>query len=93
MLELPAMKKVYKTVLVNKSLSPTLQAGTERDIEVDSEGTPVDMFWRRRFIDAPTDNCVEWLKETKKSPKPKSNKSPVEETTNGDTDKSTADNT
>ena len=29
------------------------------EIESDNEGTPVDVFWRRRLKDAKQDNCCE----------------------------------
>lgn len=36
-----------------------VKAGDILKLECDSEGTPFDKFWRRRLIDAKTDNCCE----------------------------------
>ena len=40
-------------------------AGTELDIKVDKAGTPLDRYWRDRFKDAKTDNCVEFVGKQK----------------------------
>lgn len=54
----------------NKSLKIKLNAplrkhrkGTELEIKVDSDGVPIERYWRDRFKDAPIDNCLE-IKET-----------------------------
>lgn len=35
-------------------------------VQTDSEGTPLDFFWRRRLKDAKTDNCCEIVKSATK---------------------------
>lgn len=34
-------------------------------VKTDAAGVPLDRFWRRRLLDAATDNCVEIVKPTK----------------------------
>jgi len=34
-------------------------------IETDGENTPIDKYWRRRLKDAPFDNCVEAVTDSK----------------------------
>lgn len=41
-------------------------AGTQINIKVDKNGTPLDSYWRDRFKDSRIDNCVEILLENKK---------------------------
>ncbi len=33
-------------------------------IETDKDGIPLERFWRRRFKDAKTDNCLEIIQST-----------------------------
>ncbi len=41
-------------------------------IEVNAKtGIPTERFWRRRFEDAKTDNCIEVVKASKPAPKEK----------------------
>ncbi|GAF75589.1 unnamed protein product [marine sediment metagenome] len=64
--------KMAKVKIVNKSVVPIhgLQPGHELEIEVDSEGTPKDKHWRRRFKDAAIDGAIVPVKkEVKKKPK------------------------
>ena len=58
-------KQTTKRIRVLVSLGVGLEKGTERDIPVDSEGIPLEQFWRQRLKDAKTDNCVEWVKADK----------------------------
>jgi len=34
-------------------------------IEVDDYGTPIDRYWRKRFLDSKIDNCIEFINDTK----------------------------
>ena len=79
-------KKILKRIRVNKAMGPSLPIGAERDIEVDSEGVPLEQFWRQRVKDAKTDDCVEWVKPAKqqKSTKRAANNPPVEDPENVD---------
>ena len=82
-------KKLYKTIRLNKPMGISLPAGLQRDIEVDSEEIPTEIFWRLALKDAKTDNCVEWVKpksEPKhtKSSTHKANRSPLEAAANVD---------
>ena len=44
-------------------------AGTEVKIKVDSQGTPVERYWRDRLNDAEKDKCVEFVgKKTSTKP-------------------------
>lgn len=38
-------------------------AGIKMKIKTDSQGTPKDLYWRRRLKDSKTDNCIEVMKE------------------------------
>jgi len=38
-------------------------------IEVDDYGTPIDRYWRKRFLDSKIDNCVEFISDKKPSKK------------------------
>ena len=38
--------------------------GFEVTVETDSNGTPLDKYWRRRLKDAEIDNCVEVVKSS-----------------------------
>jgi len=40
-------------------------AGSIVRIKTDKDGTPVDVYWRRRLNDAETDGCVEFHEEVK----------------------------
>lgn len=42
----------------------SIPAGKIIDVEVDSEGTPLDRFWARRLRDSVVDNCVEIVEIT-----------------------------
>lgn len=42
-------------------------------VDVDSEGTIIDRYWRDRFNDAKIDNCVELVKPEIKTSKKKEN--------------------
>ena len=61
------MKK-SKTIAVqiNKDL-PGFKKGVVTTVTVDGKGTPLEKFWRDRFHDAKTDNCVEIKTEKKVS--------------------------
>lgn len=37
------------------------------EVEVDSDGIPLDHFWRNRLKDSTVDNCVSVVEEPKKS--------------------------
>jgi len=53
---------------------PGHSKGQRVTIETDKDGTPLERFWRRRFKDAETDNCLEIEKapaKTLKIPKSK----------------------
>ena len=52
-----------KTGVVLHGLNP----GGRIDIDVDSEGTPLDINWRRRLRDSEIDGCIEIIKEKKKT--------------------------
>lgn len=60
-------------IKINKDLtSPSgkYRAGTQLILFVDSEGTPLDYFWRSRLKDSAIDDCIEIVnKSTKKSKK------------------------
>lgn len=60
-------------IKINKDLctpSGKYNAGTQLIIFVDSEGTPLDHFWRSRLKDSAIDDCIEVInKSTKKSKK------------------------
>lgn len=60
-------------IKINKDLttpSGKYTAGTKLIIFVDSEGTPLDRFWRSRLKDSTIDDCIEIVnKSTKKSKK------------------------
>ncbi len=54
---------------------PGYKTGQTIFVKVDSLGTPLDKFWRRRLKDAKTDNCLEVIKPSqKKSSKSKYSK-------------------
>jgi len=42
---------------------------TVLNIEVDEKSTPIDRYWRRRFLDSKIDNCVEFISDKKSSKK------------------------
>jgi len=48
---------------------PGYKTGQIIFVKVDSHGTPLDKFWRRRLKDAKTDNCLEVIKPKSKKPK------------------------
>ena len=60
-----------KVTIVNKSVVPLfkLKPGGSMQIDVDENGIPLDMHWRRRLRDAKSDGCVEIVKEQKKEKK------------------------
>jgi hypothetical protein len=35
------------------------QKGVVINLEVDDKNMPIDLYWKRRFIDAKDDNCIE----------------------------------
>lgn len=39
--------------------------GTVIGVDVNSDGMPVDPFWRRRVVDAEIDKCVEFVDDVK----------------------------
>jgi hypothetical protein len=41
------------------------EAGREITVQTDSNGIPLEKFWRRRLRDAQIDNCVEVVKPSK----------------------------
>jgi len=47
------------------------EAGRTIEIACDSEGVPLNKFWRRRLKDATIDNCVSIITERKKTTKEK----------------------
>lgn len=47
------------------------KAGHVFPVEVDSDGVPVDKFWRRRLADSRADSCLEILPEEKPKKKAK----------------------
>ena len=52
---------------------PGYSKGQTVTVETDKHGTPLERFWRRRFTDAKTDNCLEIVQITVKTLKvPKS---------------------
>lgn len=52
-------------VQMNKKVGGFLP-GNKTHIRVDAKGVPVDPFWRRRFQDAETDECIVIIKKQKK---------------------------
>ena len=69
--------KMAKVTIINKSSSMQngVKPGGKTQIEVDKDGTPFELYWRRRFSDAKIDGCVEIIKEeVKKKFKPKEDK-------------------
>jgi len=46
---------------------PGYTAGQMLSIDVDMDGIPCSRFWRRRFSDAKTDNCVDLYEPPKES--------------------------
>ena len=38
-------------------------AGVKVRIDTDGQGTPLELYWRRRLKDSKTDNCIEVMKE------------------------------
>lgn len=62
-----------ETIKVNiLSDVPGYTKGQTVRVAVDSRGTPLQRFWRRRFSDAKTDNCIEVVKVSKEKTAPKS---------------------
>lgn len=45
------------------------QVGAVINIPVDSDGVPLNSYWRQRIRDAKTDNCCEFIEEKKKTKK------------------------
>ena len=60
--------KRVKVTIVNKSTVTLhgLKPEGKLKIEVDENGTPLDLNWRRRMRDSKRDGCIEVLKEEKK---------------------------
>lgn len=54
------MAKIQIKVLT--SGVPGHRVGDTVYVETDSNGVPIQKFWRRRFQDAKTDNCIEKVK-------------------------------
>jgi len=61
MLKTKIENKMYKARVENKSSVPLdgLPPGESKEIEVDNEGTPKEIFWRRRLKDSVIDGCIE----------------------------------
>ena len=79
-------KKHFRKIRVLKALGPSLPNGHERDIEVDSEGIPLERFWRQRVADSKMDQCVEWVENAKaqKSTRRQANNPAIEASDNVD---------
>ncbi len=60
------MKKAKLKINV-KFPSRNLKKGDIIQIDVDDEGTPLDLYWRRRLKDSAIDNCVELINNSKKN--------------------------
>ncbi len=48
---------------------PGYHQGQEVAVQTDSNGTPLDLQWRRRFRDSKTDGCLEIVTPTPKAPR------------------------
>lgn len=53
----------------DKKVKQAHKAGSIIDVEVDDEGTPKKLYWRKRFKDAVLDNCLEVIKPAKAAKK------------------------
>ena len=62
------MAKIRVKILVD---IPGYKKGQIVTIETDKDGTPLERFWRRRFKDAKTDNCLEIVQAPSKTSKSK----------------------
>jgi hypothetical protein len=62
-------------VKINKAL-PGYSEGVITTVVTDAKGVPLEKFWRDRFLDAKTDNCIEIIEpELKKKPVKEDSKS------------------
>lgn len=62
------MKQI--TLEINQRLG-NRQKGQTITLETDSEGTPLDAFWRKKLKDSAIDGCVSIQKKRAKQAKPK----------------------
>lgn len=63
------MKQI--TLEINQRIG-NRQKGQTITLETDSEGTPLDAFWRKKLKDSAIDGCVSIQKKRAKQAKPKS---------------------
>lgn len=56
---------IYHEYKVNKPVAHH-RVGDVIKIQVNADGTPVDVYWRRRLADAASDNCIERTVSTQK---------------------------
>ena len=59
------MKKARLKVNFNIK-NKNIRVGDIVQIEIDTNGIPLDQFWRRRLKDSKLDNCVEIINSKKK---------------------------
>ncbi len=61
------MEKLEATIKVLTEGIPGYYVGQEVRVEVDHEGTPLDVFWRRRLRDSAIDGCCELVRRDDRS--------------------------
>jgi hypothetical protein len=58
------MQKKYKKIVINSAGGLRgRKKGSVINVIVDDNGTPVDLYWRRRFKDSKLDNCISFVEE------------------------------
>jgi len=66
-----------RTLQLNMDFGAYGKKGDKIKIQVDSEGTPLLKFWRRRVKEAGKNKCVEWVGAKPKRQKSKPSAEPV----------------
>lgn len=53
----------HRELRINLDLGGAYIVGAIVKIRCHDDGTPVNMFWRRRLRDSAIDQCVEWVED------------------------------
>ncbi len=62
-----------KKLKINSNFISGFKEGDVVDIQVDSDDTPIDPFWRKRLKDAQVDKCCEFVEVKKLKKEVKTN--------------------